>query len=65
LAPLRELSPARFDLWEKMLELSGARQTDAPAKPRECTEQWKKRIKQLDDNIETARALSDYGPKQK
>jgi hypothetical protein len=65
LAALREFSPARFDLWEKMLELSGARQADAPAKPRECSEQWKKRIKQLDDNLETARAVSDYGPRHK
>ena len=57
LAALRELSPARFDLWEKVLELSGATQADARAKPRECSEQWKKRIQQLDDNLETARAV--------
>ena len=34
-------------------------QADAPvpAKPREYSEQWKKRIKQLNDNLETARAV--------
>ena len=64
LAELREFSPARFDLWEKMLKLSGARQADAPApaKPRDYGEQWKKRIKQLDDNLEAARAASGHGP---
>jgi hypothetical protein len=58
LAALRELSPARFDLWEKMLALSGARQADAPATPCECSEPWKKRIQQLDDNLDSAMAVS-------
>jgi hypothetical protein len=63
LAELREFSPARFDLWEKMLTLAGARQADAPApaKSRDYSEQWKKRIKQLEDNLEAARATRDHG----
>ena len=56
LEELRELSPARFKLWERMLQLSdtkrGPEVTQKSIKP---NEDWQKRIAQLDANIIAAK----------
>ncbi len=59
LAELREFSPARFDLWEKMLELSGAKLAEAASTATEVDsdveEAVRERIEQLNKNIKAAR----------
>jgi len=55
LKELRELSPARFDLWERMLKLSGATRSDRTAEmPIKPNLEWQKRIAGLDENIKAA-----------
>ena len=59
LKELRELSPARFDLWERMLKLSGATLPDRTAEmPIEPNQEWQKCIAELDENIKAASAQS-------
>jgi len=59
LKELRELSPARFDLWERMLKLAGATLSDRTGEmPNKPNQVWQKRIAELDENIKAAAAQS-------
>ena len=62
LEALRELSPARFKLWERMLKLSGTeRVPEVAQKSIKPNEEWQERITQLDANLEAAKKKATRG----